>query len=154
MNSAIATTGSAEAAAEHRLRHPDRHRCRHRPPGRKQPGERQGGARRACLRRGRGVQRGGGGERRGADRPTGGYTSPVATGAVVAQAYAGLPATAVGLQAGDVIVSFDGSKVASPNDFERLIGLTRPYRSAQIGWVDLGGTHHTATVTLAIVPVR
>jgi S1-C subfamily serine protease len=86
--------------------------------------------------------------------PTGAYTSPVATGAVVANTVPGLPASAAGIQAGDVIVSFDGSKVASPADLERLIGLTRPYRSAEVGWVDLGGTHQTATLTLAMVPVK
>jgi S1-C subfamily serine protease len=86
--------------------------------------------------------------------PTGNYTSPVPAGAVVANVVAGLPAEGAGVQPGDVIVSFDGSRVSSPADLERLIGLTRPYASARLGWVDISGVHHTSTITLAMVPVK
>ncbi|MHB0979003.1 MAG: S1C family serine protease [Thermoleophilia bacterium] len=50
----------------------------------------------------------------------------VAEGAGVAEVHPGAPATAAGVQAGDVIVAFDGKPVASPQGLTALVTATSP----------------------------
>jgi S1-C subfamily serine protease len=74
------------------------------------------------------------------------------SGAYVTQVVPGSPAAGAGIQAGDVIVSFDGQGVTSVKDLSGLESPLHPGSSVSIGWVDSSGGHHSATITLATGP--
>ncbi len=76
-------------------------------------------------------------------------TSPsVTSGAVVESVVPNTPAASIGLQAGDVITSFDGHTINSPNDLTQVIQGLHPGDTVSIGWVDSLGQQHTANVQL------
>ncbi|MGH9102041.1 MAG: S1C family serine protease [Acidimicrobiales bacterium] len=82
-----------------------------------------------------------------------GYVPPVRSGAVVAQVVPKSPAQSAGMAAGDVIVSFQGKAVASPQSLTQLITGHHPGDKVSIGWVDQSGGHHSASLTLGTGPV-
>jgi S1-C subfamily serine protease len=73
-------------------------------------------------------------------------------GAVIAQVVAGSPAASAGLQAGDVIVSVDGTPITSVGDLSTALKGDRPGQTIQLGWLDSSGTQHTTSITLAAGP--
>ncbi|MGH9071106.1 MAG: S1C family serine protease [Acidimicrobiales bacterium] len=82
----------------------------------------------------------------------GGYTPPVSAGAVVVGVDPGSPGYSVGLQSGDVIVSVNGTQVTTAKGLTKLFGSTKPGNQITVGWVDVTGQSHSATVTLATGP--
>ena len=74
------------------------------------------------------------------------YTAPVHQGAVVAGVQQGDPAQAVGLSAGDVITSVNGSRINSPTDLTRYMNHQRVGEKATVRWVDTKGQHRSATL--------
>ncbi|HEV2360869.1 MAG TPA: trypsin-like peptidase domain-containing protein [Acidimicrobiales bacterium] len=88
----------------------------------------------------------------GLSGPFGSYTAPVTTGAVVVQVDPGTPAEQAGIQTGDVITSFAGHAIRSPQDLSAVVTQLPAGDSVSITWVDSGKQSHTATVTLAMHP--
>lgn len=78
---------------------------------------------------------------------------PVAEGAVVQDVTAGSPADRAGLQPYDVIVSFDGTSVASDSELIRSISSHAPGASARVG-VLRDGREESVAVKLAERPGR
>lgn len=76
----------------------------------------------------------------------------VDSGAYVTQVVPGSPAESAGIQAGDVIVSFDGKTITGEKELSNDEAPLRPGDSASIGWVDQSGQQHSATITLATGP--
>lgn len=74
------------------------------------------------------------------------------TGAALAGLVPGSPASRAGLAAGDVIVSVDGHRVSSPSALQSALELRHPGDSVGIGWTDLAGQTHSATIVLATGP--
>ena len=83
---------------------------------------------------------------------TGGSTSTV--GLLVTATIPGTPATAAGLQAGDIITSFNNTPVTSPAALTDLLVTMAPGTVALIGWLSPIGTTVTASVTLATGPAQ
>ena len=57
---------------------------------------------------------------------------PKATGALVNSVEKGAPADKAGIEAGDIILKFDGKTVGSSSDLPRLVGTTKPGHKATI----------------------
>ena len=69
-------------------------------------------------------------------------------GAPLAHVFAGTPAAAAGLVAGDTITAIDGASVTSPAELSAAISVHKPGDSMSVTWTDLSGATHSATVTL------
>ena len=80
-----------------------------------------------------------------------GITSPVNSGALICQVFAGTPAQSAGLVAGDVVTSVNGSAVDTANGLTGLMATDHPGDRLTIGYVDKNSARHTTTVTLAPV---
>jgi len=76
----------------------------------------------------------------------------VGSGALIAETVTGGPADQAGLQAGDVIVSFDGETVDSPTTLGPLVLKHAPGDSVQVVYLDQFGNQQTITVTLGSGP--
>ncbi len=74
------------------------------------------------------------------------------TEVVVQAVMPGLPAAEAGVVPGDVIVSINGHSVASPTDIQAQLEPYHPGDRVSIGWQDLSGQPHSATVVLATGP--
>ncbi|WP_051342044.1 S1C family serine protease [Pseudonocardia spinosispora] len=75
------------------------------------------------------------------------------SGAPVASVIGNSPAGKAGLSRGDVIVSFDGTRVDSANTLTSLVGQHRPGDQIQLIWQDhTSGQQQQATVSLAQGP--
>jgi S1-C subfamily serine protease len=74
-------------------------------------------------------------------------------GAPISEAFLGTPAAAVGLGANDVITALDGQSVASASALTAALVRFRPGDRVELSWVDAGGRHHSAEITLANGPV-
>jgi S1-C subfamily serine protease len=81
-----------------------------------------------------------------------GYDAPVRAGAVVVGVGSGTPAEGAGLAAGDVIVSVDGQRLASPDALSSSMLSRKGGDKVKIGWVDPDGATHSADVKLASAP--
>ena len=81
-------------------------------------------------------------------------TSPGTTGAVVGDVVADGNADDAGIAAGDVITSFDGHAVDSPDSLSSLLNNHHPGDKVEVGWVDQSGQSHKATIELITGPVR
>ncbi len=81
-----------------------------------------------------------------------GYEAPARDGAVVVGVGSGTPAEDAGLAAGDVIVSIDGKRLASPDALSSTMLSHKGGDRVRIGWVDPDGDSHSATVKLATAP--
>lgn len=75
-------------------------------------------------------------------------------GAVVARVITGTPASQTSLAPGDVITSFAGTTVTSPNSLSDALLPYHPGTKVAIGWTTTTGAHQTATVTLANGPAQ
>ncbi len=81
-----------------------------------------------------------------------GYTPPVSSGAVVAAVLSGTPAYSIGLVAGDVITSVNGTPVNTIKGLTKLLSSAKPGTTVTIGWVDPSGRSQSASVTLTTGP--
>ncbi|MGH7264208.1 MAG: Do family serine endopeptidase [Candidatus Rokuibacteriota bacterium] len=73
------------------------------------------------------------------------------SGVLVADVMSGSPADQAGLQPGDVILGFNGKRVAAPSDLQRAVGLTEPGRAARVKvWRDRA--ERTVEVTVGEAP--
>ncbi len=73
-------------------------------------------------------------------------------GALIAQVIPGSPAARAGLQAGDVIVSVNGTAITGVGDLSTALKGDHPDQTIQLGWMDASGTQHTTSITLAAGP--
>jgi putative serine protease PepD len=73
------------------------------------------------------------------------------TGAQIAQARSGAPASDAGLRAGDVITAFGGEKIASPDDLTTAVAAKHPGDKVTVTYVRNGATK-TTRVTLGNRP--
>jgi S1-C subfamily serine protease len=64
----------------------------------------------------------------------------------------GTPAASAGVQAGDVVTSFDGKSVTSPQQLTALVNRLKVGTEITIGWVDGNGAHHSARFPLVQGP--
>ena len=74
-----------------------------------------------------------------------------ATGALVSAVEPDSPAAKAGLQAGDVIVQFNGTKIDKVSDLPRLVGNTKPGSKASLT-IFRRGKQQQLTITVADVP--
>ena len=81
-----------------------------------------------------------------------GSIAPARSGALVDGVLCGTVAAAAGLFAGDVITSIGGRAVTSPGSLNAIISRYHPGSKASLAWVGLGGSLHTAMVTLDAGP--
>jgi S1-C subfamily serine protease len=81
-----------------------------------------------------------------------GPTAPVSSGALVVTVVNGTPAQYAGIQEGDAITSFDGQPISTPEALTKLVQSERPGDQVEVGWVDVSGASHQATITLASGP--
>ncbi|MFC9689982.1 trypsin-like peptidase domain-containing protein [Kribbella sp. NPDC056951] len=59
-----------------------------------------------------------------------------------------------GITAGDVITSFDGKPVTSPETLSELLDQHHPGDKVEVAWTDQQGQSHKATIELVTGPVR
>jgi S1-C subfamily serine protease len=78
--------------------------------------------------------------------------APRSTGANVITVETGTPASAVGLETGDVIDSLDGQKVDSATSLTTLMQRRHPGQKVQLGWIDTSGHQQSTTIQLANGP--
>jgi S1-C subfamily serine protease len=76
------------------------------------------------------------------------------TGAAVGDVLADGKADEAGIEAGDVITSFAGHAVESPDSLSALLNKQHPGDKVEVGWVDQEGQTHKATIELIAGPVR
>ncbi|MDI9893868.1 MULTISPECIES: S1C family serine protease [Nocardiaceae] len=77
------------------------------------------------------------------------FDNKPAIGAAVVSVNSDSPAEILGLSAGDIIVSLDGTEVQSSSDLSQALIGRVPGDSAVVEWVDDAGITTTGTVTLA-----
>ncbi|TCC35241.1 trypsin-like serine protease [Kribbella sindirgiensis] len=81
-------------------------------------------------------------------------TSAGTSGAVVGDVVADGHADEAGIEAGDVITSFAGHAVTSPETLSELLNKQHPGDKVEVGWTDQSGQTHKATIELITGPVR
>ncbi|MDX1607028.1 MAG: PDZ domain-containing protein, partial [Candidatus Competibacterales bacterium] len=72
-------------------------------------------------------------------------------GALVSQVVSGSPAAKAGIEAGDIIVAFNGETINSSSELPPIVGLVRPGRSATVT-VIRDGREQTLSVTIEQLP--
>jgi S1-C subfamily serine protease len=78
--------------------------------------------------------------------------APAPSGALVDGVVCGTAAASAGLEAGDVITSFGGQTVSSADALSSDLSHDRPGLKGLLTWVGIGGSSHSALVTLGIGP--
>jgi S1-C subfamily serine protease len=68
------------------------------------------------------------------------------SGALVEEVVSGSPAERAGINAGDVVVSFNGHSISSPTVLTSLLMGISPGTASSVRWLDRFGSAHTATV--------
>ncbi|NEA37521.1 PDZ domain-containing protein [Streptomyces sp. SID13031] len=76
------------------------------------------------------------------------------TGAVINDVVANGKAAEAGLAAGDVITSFDGKAIDSPDALSTQLNQHHPGDKVSVTWTDTAGQQHTKTIELTTGPVR
>jgi S1-C subfamily serine protease len=74
------------------------------------------------------------------------------SGVLLAGAVQGTPAASAGLTQDDTVTSLNGQAVNSGTDIQHVLVGFHPGQKISIGWTDVSGQSHTATVTLANGP--
>lgn len=74
------------------------------------------------------------------------------SGVIVAQIVPGSPVERAGLNAGDLLTTFDGKNVSSSTRLTSLVATKAPGDAVRIRWVDQDGQTHVATLRLASGP--
>jgi S1-C subfamily serine protease len=80
------------------------------------------------------------------------YSGGFVPGAGVDNVVSGGPADHAGLEPGDIIMTIDGTRVATPAAVARAIARKRPGDTVKLTWVDRLGNRSAATVRLASGP--
>jgi S1-C subfamily serine protease len=80
--------------------------------------------------------------------------APVSSGTLIAGVFCNAPARTAGLEGGDVIVSVNGQRVASPSSLTTMMSHYRPGNTVSVTWVDTSGARHTNSLTLAAGPAK
>jgi S1-C subfamily serine protease len=75
-------------------------------------------------------------------------------GAVINDVVANGKAAAAGLVAGDVITSFDGKTIDTPDALSTALNAHHPGDKVSVSWTDQAGAQHTKTIELTTGPVR
>jgi S1-C subfamily serine protease len=73
---------------------------------------------------------------------------PVSYGAAVYSVLPNSPARRAGIQAGDVIIGFDGHKVTTIDGLSNLVSACHAGQHVTVTWVSGSGARHTASLTL------
>jgi S1-C subfamily serine protease len=81
-----------------------------------------------------------------------GAGSTSVSGVDIENVVAGSPAQQAGIASGDVVTTFDGQSVSTPEQLEHLMVPHSPGNKVTITWVGVTGQSHTATVSLASGP--
>ncbi|HWW44921.1 MAG TPA: trypsin-like peptidase domain-containing protein [Acidimicrobiia bacterium] len=79
-------------------------------------------------------------------------TSNAGSGAPVSRVEPNTPAASVGIAAGSLITSFNGTPIANGTDLTNVIAPLQAGAQATVGWTDRSGQQHSATVTLIAGP--
>jgi serine protease Do len=74
-----------------------------------------------------------------------------AKGALVAEVMEDTPAQKGGMERGDIIISFDGKEVETPNELQRIVASTPPNKKVKVKVIRNGKTE-TLTITLGTMP--
>ncbi len=77
-----------------------------------------------------------------------------AHGALVRSVEAGSPAEKAGVEAGDIIVKFDGKTIDKPSDLPRLVGNTKPGTRSAMTVFRRGGTRDLTVIIAEIEPEK
>ncbi|MDV7989911.1 S1C family serine protease [Rhodococcus sp. IEGM 1374] len=77
------------------------------------------------------------------------FENKPAIGAAVVSVTFDSPAEVLGLSAGDIIVTFDGTEIGSSSDLSEALLGRRPGEPAVVEWVDDAGVTSSGTITLA-----
>ncbi|MEU8223582.1 trypsin-like peptidase domain-containing protein [Kribbella sp. NPDC048915] len=80
--------------------------------------------------------------------------APGTEGAVVGDVVANGHADEAGIEPGDLITSFAGHTVESPDTLSELLNKQHPGDKVEVGWTDQFGQTHKATIELVTGPVR
>jgi S1-C subfamily serine protease len=78
--------------------------------------------------------------------------APAIAGALVDGVVCGTAAAWAGLVAGDVITNFGGRTITSGRSLSAILDHDRPGDKAALTWIAVGGTQHSAIVTLGAGP--
>ncbi|MDQ1462063.1 MAG: hypothetical protein QOI08_3547 [Actinomycetota bacterium] len=81
-----------------------------------------------------------------------GQNAPVSAGAFVVGVQNDTGASAVGMQAGDVLVSLNGKPIADQKALRTALYPFHPGESVSVGWVDSSGARHNADIKLIVGP--
>ncbi|MBD8898340.1 DegQ family serine endoprotease [Rhodanobacter sp. DHG33] len=79
------------------------------------------------------------------------YHLPDASGAAVTDVSSGSAADKAGIQAGDIILSYDGHAISSPPDLPPLVAMTQPGTRVPLG-ILRKGSKQTVQVTVGTMP--
>jgi S1-C subfamily serine protease len=82
-----------------------------------------------------------------------GSSGQAGSGVMLAGAAPGTAAASAGLTGGDMVTSLAGQQVSSSTDIQHILIGYHPGDKISIGWTDVNGQSHTATVTLTSGPV-
>ncbi|QNE48395.1 trypsin-like serine protease [Glaciihabitans sp. INWT7] len=77
-----------------------------------------------------------------------GQAPSAVAGAVISGVVVGTPADSAGLVAGDTITTVNGGAITAGSQLSSVLGSYAPGDSVTIGWTDVSGAAHSATVTL------
>jgi S1-C subfamily serine protease len=86
------------------------------------------------------------------DQGNGQFGSGAVAGAAVSGTVSGTPADSAGLIDGDVITSLNGKAIASADALTTALQAFHPGDSITLGWTDVQGQTHTATLQLGTGP--
>jgi S1-C subfamily serine protease len=75
-------------------------------------------------------------------------------GTAVASVYAGTPADAAGISAGDRLIAVGSRKVRTAEQLHAAVARLSPGDRTTVTWTDIAGASHTRTLTLGTGPVE
>jgi S1-C subfamily serine protease len=79
-------------------------------------------------------------------------TAQAVSGATISGVLRGSPADQAGLVAGDRLTSLAGQPIDSPTTLASALDRCRPAQRVTLGWADLSGLRHAASVQLVVGP--
>ena len=80
--------------------------------------------------------------------------APSGAGVLIVGVFCGTAVNTAGLVPGDVITSVNGARVKTANGLRAATAKYHPGHAIRVGWTDLSGGKHFASVTLGSGPVR
>ena len=82
------------------------------------------------------------------------HIAPVSSGALVLGVLCGTPASAQGLEPGDVILSVQGRAITTPDSLTSITAMYHAGDIVSVAWESVGGTKHTSSMVLGSGPAR